>query len=143
MSGKATSDVATNLQRKCDESATDPEVLPANRPTAVWTCPVSDTGVRAACETAGSGLAELEAVAERVGDVGSVDAGERDVRAGRDAGGGQAVDERRQVVHDQTWMGLSRRGERLFDAHMQLARTGAEPAAASGSQRLRLLELFE
>ncbi len=40
-------------------------------------------------------------------------------------------------------MRLSGRGERLLDAHVQLLAAGPEPAAASGSERLGLLELLE
>jgi len=88
-------------------------------------------------------LAEFEAVAERIGDVGSVDARERLVGEDLDALASQAVCEGGEIVDHEARVGLAGRGERLLDADVQLLTAGPEPAAAPGGERLGLRELLE
>src|SRR5262249_21584292 len=59
-------------------------------------------------------LAELEAVAEGVGDVDALDARDRVVGRDGDAGAAQPVGERGQILDDEARMRLAGRGERLL-----------------------------
>ncbi len=88
-------------------------------------------------------MAELESVAERVCDIGSLDARDRFVWDDVDAFALEAGCEGGEIVDDEARMRLAGRGERLLDAHVQLLAAGLEPAAASGRERLGLREFLE
>ena len=91
----------------------------------------------------GSGLSDLEPVAERIGDVDPLDTGDRVVERDVAAGGAQPAGEPGEVVGDETRVGLARRGERFLDADVELLRTCAEPAAAARCEPGRLRDLLE
>ncbi len=46
-----------------------------------------------------------------------------------------------EVVHQDTWMGLTGGRETLFDAEVNLPSTGTEPATTPGRQYGRLVDL--
>jgi lipopolysaccharide/colanic/teichoic acid biosynthesis glycosyltransferase len=91
----------------------------------------------------GSGLAELEAVAEGVVGVEAAHACDLLVVAHGDSLRFEACAEGLEVIDDQSRMRLPRRRERLFDADMELLAADLEPAAAAGGERVRLGQLRE
>ena len=90
-----------------------------------------------------SGLAELEAVAERVGGEEALRARERVVVDDRHPGVVEARGELVELGDDEARMRLACRSERILDTDVQLLVARAEPAAAARGERLRLRELFE
>lgn len=88
-------------------------------------------------------MAQLEAVAERVGDVRPLDAGDRLVRRHVNPLRPQALGEIGEALDDEARVRLARRRELVLDPNVQLLRTGAEPAAAARCQRLGLRQLLE
>src|SRR3954451_16147725 len=88
-------------------------------------------------------LTELEPVAERVGGVEALRAGNRLVPLDGDALAGEPRGERVEVGGDEARMGLPRRHERLLDADVQLLRPRTEPAAAAARERLGLRQLLK
>ena len=90
-----------------------------------------------------SPLAELEAVAEGIGDEEARRIRERGVAAHLDPRTGQALAQPVQVVHDEPGMSFARRRERLLDTDVQLLFTNAEPAAAPPGELGRLHDLLE
>jgi lipopolysaccharide/colanic/teichoic acid biosynthesis glycosyltransferase len=93
--------------------------------------------------TALSGLAQLEAVAEGIGHVDTLDARKRPIRRHLDPLPAEAAGERCEIGDDEARVRLAGRRERLLDAHVQLLLARAEPAAAARRQRLRLRQLLQ
>ena len=89
------------------------------------------------------GLAELEAIAERVGRVEAANARDPVVVARRDPGAVQGCAQFIQVGDDETGMGLQSRCEGVFDSDVQLLGARPEPAAASRAQPVGLRELVQ
>jgi lipopolysaccharide/colanic/teichoic acid biosynthesis glycosyltransferase len=91
----------------------------------------------------GSGLAELEAVAEGVGGVEAAGARNPVGLLHRDPRCLEPGAERAQVVDDEAGMGLAGGHERVLDPDVQLLGSGPEPAPTAGGKRGRLLDLLE
>jgi len=106
------------------------------RTATAWCLAPGHGSTRRVCS--GLGLTELEAVAERVGDMAAAGSWQRFIGLRLKAGGSQALLEGGQVVDQQTGMCLASGCELLFHAHVELLRAGLEPAASTGLQRLRL-----
>ena len=90
-----------------------------------------------------SPLAELEAVAEGIGDEEAGRIRERRVAAHLDPRAREPLAQPVQVVHDEAGMSFARRRERLLDTDVQLLPTHTEPAAAPPGELGRLHDLVE
>ncbi len=90
-----------------------------------------------------SDLAELETIAERIGDEEAARARNRIVLPGLDADAVQTCPQGIEVSADEARVGLQRRCERILDPDVQFLATGTEPAASARAQRLGLRDLLQ
>src|SRR4051794_21978260 len=91
----------------------------------------------------GLGLAQLEAVAERVVDERALDARDRAVALRARATRFEAREQPGEVVDDEAGMGLLRGAEWVLDADVQLLGSHAKPAAVGIRQGRRPRDLLE
>jgi hypothetical protein len=88
-------------------------------------------------------LEQLDAIAERVVNVGAVVACEQVVGLRRVSGGFEAGDERRQIIDEQSRMRLLRGTEVVFDAEVKFEGADLEPETAAFIQSGRLGDFRE